>query len=313
MTLQDVANRASVSLSTASKALKGSYDVSEETRRRVMEAARELGYFRKKKQLTLTNHLPGGWCIAILSPEIASPYYNSITQMLTQAAKEQGCQVLFFETGFDESTVHAIARECVDNPRINAIISFSSIKDELATDTVPIITMGTSSRRFTQIETSLDDALSAIQEAYPADISVAIVGEQLTAQRHQIIRRYFPHATILSGCDRYDVAGQQAADKLLAMPTLPRLVFCTYDEIAYGLIDRLTQKGVRIPEDIEVIGINDSYSSQWVHGGLSTIAFDYGDVFQDVIRDIARDLQYLGFHVRHYQVHSRFVRRKTTK
>ena len=312
MTLQDVANRASVSVSTASKALKGSYDVSEETRRRVMAAAHELGYFRKKKQLTLTNHLPGGWCIAILSPEIASPYYNTITQKLTQAAKEQGCQVLFFETGFDKNTVHTIARTCVDDPRINAIISFSQIQEELATDTVPIITM-CPSRRFTQIETLLDDALTAIQAAYPASVSVAVVGEQLTAQRHQIIRRYFPHATILSGCDRYDVAGQQAADKLLAMPALPRLVFCTYDEIAYGLIDRLTQKGIRIPEDIEIIGINDSYSSQWVHGGLSTIAFDYGDVFQDVIRDITRDLQYLGFHVRYYQVHSRFVRRKTTK
>ncbi len=312
MTLKEVAKRANVSVSTASKALKGSYDVAEETRRHVLLAAQEVGYFHKKKQITLVNHHPDGWYLAILSPEVASPFYNDITQRVTAAAKAAGCQVMIFETGFHAEEINAVARDCVNNPHINAIISFSRVKEELATDTVPIITLSPS-RRFTHIDTSISDALSTVREMYPDDISVAIVGESLTTGRQQEIARYFPHAVTIAGRNRYDIAGQQAADRLLAMPTLPQLVFCTYDEIAYGLIDRLKTQGIRIPEDVEVIGINDSYSSQWVHGGLSSIAFDYGTLFDEVIRDTIFDLQHLGFHVRHYRVNTRFVRRNSTK
>jgi len=311
-TLKEVAQRASVSVSTASKALKGSYDVAEETRNRVLAVAKEVGYFKEKKRVTLENHHPDGWCIAILTPEISSPFYNTVAQMLTTAAKECGCRVMLFETGFDEETVDAVAHECVINPRINAIISFCHIKEALATNATPIITTHPS-HRFTQIDIALDNALAAIREQYPRDTSVAVVSELLTASRQRDVKLHFPQAITLSTNKRYDEAGVQAADKLLAMPSLPQLVFCAYDEIAYGLIDRLNANGVRVPEDVEVIGINDSYSSQWVHGGLSTIAFDYGDVFCQVIRDIVHDLQHLGFYMRHYRVNSRFVPRRTTK
>lgn len=312
VSLKEVARRASVSVSTASKALKGSYDVAEETRNRVLAVAKEIGYFNEKKRVTLENHRPDGWCIAILTPEISSPFYNTIAQELTTAAKECGCQVMLFETGFDDEIVHTIARDCVDNPRINSIISFCSIREELATNTAPIITTHPS-HRFTQIDITLNDALAAIRERYPNDTTVAVVGELLTASRQRDVKLHFPKAITLSTNKRYDEAGVQAADKLLALPSLPQLVFCAYDEIAYGLIDRLNEQGVRVPEDVEVIGINDSYSSRWVHGGLSTVAFDYGDVFRRVIRDIIHDLQHSGFYMRHYRVSSRFVPRRTTK
>lgn len=311
MTLHEVAKRANVSVSTASKALRNSFDVSESTRQRVFLAAQELGYFGEKKKVAAENHRPDGWTFAVLCPEVISPRYSAAVQAIAAAAKAAGCHTVIYNTGFDHAETLAIAQSCIDDPRIDAVLSLASLTD-LAATTVPVVTFTEqASAIYSAVHIDLGTAFGAIRDKY-AGRTVTIAGEQLTRNYRQQIAPWLACDEVV-GRGRYDEAGADAAAQLLARPALPDLIICTYDEIAYGLIAHLTAHGVAIPKDTEVIAINNSYASQWVHGGVSAVAFDYGDVFQALINDMVHDLQQKQVTPRHRRVTTRFVERNTTK
>ncbi len=312
MTLKDVAKHANVSVSTASKALRHSFDVSDSTRRRVLEAAQKLGYFYEKKKVAAGNHRPDGWTFAVLCPEIISPRYSAAVQAIAAAAKAVGCHTVIYNVGFDCAEVNAVAQTCTDDPRIDAILSLASLRDFTPAPTVPVVSFveqDPPSHSVVQID--FDGALSAVREKYRHAV-ITVAGEELTRNYRRQLQEWFPCDEVI-GRGRYDEAGANAAAQLLARPALPDLIVCTYDEIAYGLIAHLTAHGISIPADTEVIAINNSYASEWVHGGVSAIAFDYGNVFAEVLHDVVSDLQRKQSVPRHYRVTTRFVERHTTK
>lgn len=312
MTLKEVAKRANVSVSTASKALRNSFDVAESTRRRVLAAAQETGYFHEKKRVAAENHRPDSWTFAVLCPEVISPRYSAAVQAIAAAAKAAECKTVIYNTGFDCDEICATAQACIDDPHIDAVLSLSVLHGLTPSATVPIVAFSEQeSSPFSTVHIDLATALSAIREKY-TDASVTIAGEQLTHGYYRQMQSWFDCDEAVGG-GRYDQAGADAAEQLLARPALPDLIICTYDEIAYGLIAHLTAHGITIPQDTEVIAINNSYASEWVHGGISAVAFDYGDVFAEVIRDAVHDLQHKQLRPRRYRVISRFVERSTTK
>lgn len=310
MTLKEVAKRANVSVSTASKALRNSFDVSESTRRRVFEAAQELGYFHEKKKVAAENHRPDGWTFAVLCPEVISPRYSAAVQTIVAAVKAAGCHTVIYNVGFDHAEVHTIAAACADDPRIDAILSLTALSDFVPN--IPTVVFAESpSDAYSTVHIDLSAAFSALRDKY-AGHAVTMAGEQLTRNYRRQIQPWLVCDEVV-GRGRYDQAGADAAAQLLARPTLPDLIVCTYDEIAYGLIAHLTAHGISIPQDVEVVAINNSYASEWVHGGVSAIAFDYGDVFEAVVRDVLCDLQNKTVTPRHRRITTRFIERNTTK
>ncbi len=311
MTLKDVAKRANVSVSTASKALRQSFDVSASTRQRVLEAAQSLGYFHEKKKVAAGNHRPDGWTFAVLCPEVISPRYSAAVQAIAAAAKAAGCNTVIYNVGFDYAEVCAIAEACVDDPRIDAILSLATLREFIPAPTVPVVVFAEqAAAACSTVHIDLDTAFCAIRDKY-AGCTVTVAGEQLTRKYRRQIAPWLSCDEVI-GCGRYDEAGADAAAQLLARPALPDLIICTYDEIAYGLIAHLTAHGVEIPRDTEVIAINNSYASHWVHGGVSAVAFDYGDVFEAVVRDVIHDLQQKKVTPHHWRVATRFIERNTT-
>lgn len=310
MTLKEVAERANVSVSTASKALRQSFDVSESTRQRVFKAAQELGYFQEKKKVAAENHRPDGWTFAVLCPEVISPRYSAAVQAIAAAVKAAGCHTVIYNVGFDHAEVRAIATACADDPHIDALLSLTALPDFIPT--IPTVAFADApSEAYSTVQIDLGAAFSALHTKY-AGRTVTVAGEQLTRNYRRQLQPWLACDEVV-GRGRYDEAGADAAMQLLQQPVLPDLIVCTYDEIAYGLIAHLTVHGVSIPQDVEVVAINNSYASEWVHGGVSAIAFDYGDVFEAVVRDLLCDLQHKTITPRHRRVTTRFIERNTTK
>jgi DNA-binding LacI/PurR family transcriptional regulator len=77
-------------------------------------------------------------------------------------------------------------------------------------------------------------------------------------------------AKVIPG-DFTEQAGVAAAEKLLAMDDLPTAVFAANDLVAVGLIDRLEQGGVRIPDDVSVVGYDNTFVAALNHIGLTTV------------------------------------------
>ena len=126
MTLKKVAELANVSVSTASKALKNSFDVSEETRRRVIAAAEQCGYFGEKKKVASENRKSSELTIAVVCPEVISPYYSAIIESITTAANKLCYDVVIYNASFDKERYKKILASCFKNRGTDAVINLSS-------------------------------------------------------------------------------------------------------------------------------------------------------------------------------------------
>ena len=67
---------------------------------------------------------------------------------------------------------------------------------------------------------------------------------------------------------------QRAAEQLLSLPDRPTALFCTNDTIAAGAMKAAVRMGLRIPEDVAVVGFDDSYISRVVEPGMTTVRID---------------------------------------
>lgn len=81
-----------------------------------------------------------------------------------------------------------------------------------------------------------------------------------------------------------DDAGREAARRLLALPgDLPSVICANNDDTAFGVYEELARAGLRIPEDISVIGIDGHTKGTYVQPPLTTFAFDFGQIFRSLV------------------------------
>ncbi|RZL33135.1 MAG: hypothetical protein EOP35_18590 [Rubrivivax sp.] len=72
--------------------------------------------------------------------------------------------------------------------------------------------------------------------------------------------------------------GRAATEKLLALPQRPTAIFAASDEMAFGAIDAIHGKGLRVPEDISVIGFDDLTTASHIHPPLTTMRQPLSDI-----------------------------------
>ena len=312
VTLKKVAELANVSVSTASKALKNSFDVSEETRRRVISAAEKCGYFGEKKRISAENRKSSELTIAAVCPEIISPHYSAIIESITAAANKLSYNVVVYSASFDEQRYLKTLASCFENTKIDAVINLSPFGKNIDFGKTPHIIFGKDHIFGSAISTDLEDCFRLVKSANPHWKKVCFASEKLTSSKETAFSAVFEGGEVIVGEGRFENAGKSVAEKLLRGP-LPDGVICAYDEIAFGLIDTLQRGGVSVPDSIEVVGINNIETSKWVFGGVSTLGFNHNEIFDRVLSDITSDIKLKSITKREYRITPSFIKRNTTK
>lgn len=312
VTLKKVAEMANVSVSTASKALKNSFDVSEETRKIVLAAAEKCGYFGEKKRISAENRKSSELTVAAVCPEVISPFYSAIIETLTAAADKLCYNVVIYNASFDEKRYLKTLISCFENTKIDAVINLSSFGRDIDFGKTPHIIFSNEHPFGSAVLTSYENAFSLIKQAHPDWKKVCFASEKLTSGKEKAFCKVFRACEVLVGEGRFEDAGKSVAQSLMR-GDLPDAVVCAYDEIAFGLIDCLQKMGVSVPRDIEVVGINNVSASQWAFGGVSTIGFNHGEIFGEILADIAADIKAKSITNREYIITPRFIERNTTK
>lgn len=312
MTLKKVAEIANVSVSTASKALKNSFDVSEETRKRVIAAAEKCGYFGEKKRISAENRKSSELTIAVICPEVISPHYSAMIEAITVSANKLSYNVVVYNASFDKERYLKILSSCFENTKIDAVINLSSLGKNMDFGKTPHIILSKDNPFGSAIFTDLDEGFGLIKSANPHWKKVCFASEKLTGSKEKVFLRTFVDGDVIVGDGRFESAGESVAEKL-PKNALPDAVICAYDEIAFGLIDALQKTGVSVPNDIEVVGINNVSTSKWAFGGVSTLGFNHDEIFDEVLADITADIKSKSITKREYHITSRFFKRNTTK
>jgi LacI family transcriptional regulator len=291
ISIKDVARAAGTSISTVSRALNDHPDVSEETRDAVLGVARRLGYERNIFAHSLVSGKSG--LLAIVVHEIDNDYHLQLLRGMTRAAQQSRQEILFSFTESREETL-ATCTSVYRRGVADGALVFSPIPQEqvgllrLQEQTgFPIVVInpsgllpGLSSIFPTDAEGAADAMRHLISLGHRRIAFVTesiewgsgasrLVGYKAMLAEHRIP---LDKELILYGYSGFPESGRKAARRMLDERLEVTAVLCFNDLVAYGLIQELNRGGVRVPQDISVVGFDDIPNSQYYpHGGLTTV------------------------------------------
>lgn len=285
--VEDVAARAGVSVSTVSRALRDLPSVAQHTRERVQRIALELGYVSSPSASRLAT---GKTCsIGVVVPLMHRWFFGQVIAGISAVLREAGYDLLLFEVGDVEGRNRFFDRPTLRG-RVDAVIVIDLPLEEAELATlraldVPVATLGT---RFEGFHSVGIDNLQAASTAVRHLINLGHERIGLISQENRVNAPMpFPdsrdrgyrgtleehgieHDPRLECHAPFGVeGGTEAMTRLLSVPHPPTAVFAEFDEMAFGAIRAVRRAGLRVPEDVSVIGFDDHQMSELL--GLTTI------------------------------------------
>ena len=288
-TLKDVAERAGVSIKTVSNVVNGYEHVTARTRARVQAALDELNYLPNLSARFLRKARVGILALAI--PDLRSQYFGELADAVIAAARERGYTVLIDQTNGERENELRVAQGFHPHLLDGVILSPLSLEnDDLLHRkvSIPLVLLGerTYDAPFDHVgidniraaRTATEHLLRLGRRRIAAigirqDITGATARLRLQGYREALeAAGYEVDPGLVMPCASYHSPdGAAAMSRLLDLPKPPDAVFCFNDLLAIGALRALYERGVRVPDDIAVVGFDDIESAQFTIPSLTTI------------------------------------------
>lgn len=272
--IRDVAQRAGVSVATVSNSINRPDRVSATTRDRVLSAIDELGYVRSEsaRQLRAGNSR----MIALLVLDMANPFFVDVAKGVEDAAGEQGLGVMLCNSNQDENA-EALYFSLFAEQRVRGVLVTPTdvsggTLDSFRRHGIPSVLVDRVLDKMQGCSVSVDDvtggslAVRHLIEAGHTKIAY-VSGPGHLAQvrdRHTGAVSALREAgltgedLIVLEAKSLDVgSGRDAGSRLLGLPDRPTAVFCANDLLALGVLQAMFAAGVRVPEQIALVGYDD--------------------------------------------------------
>ncbi|MCG0238842.1 MAG: substrate-binding domain-containing protein [Firmicutes bacterium] len=286
-TIRDVARAAGVSVATVSYVLNGSPAISAETRERVLQAIAALDYRPNRLARGLANRKTD--TLALLLPtarSVSDPFLFRFISGVSEAAAQAGYSLLLVpgRPGL------AALEELVKDRRADGVILMEvEVRDPridyLLTANFPFVLFGRSLEHPEVLWVDLDNELGAMLATRHllalGHRRIGYIGadRRLVFARH----RYQGHLTALREAgvpvdpdllvegDLTERSGFRCMERLLALPSPPTAVFAACDAMAIGAKQALAAAGLRVPQDVAVVGFDDSPIAEFAIPPLTTV------------------------------------------
>ncbi len=276
MNLTKLAKICNVSVSTASKALSGSYDVSETTRELVIAAAKEHGCYQKYYKPKYNKKL-----IAVICPELLGIHYGHMATYIENEITSRGGTMLLSVHNFSHALQTNLIEYYTSFGNIDGIIIIDSAGRIKGDTSVPIVNIGIENESKNIDSVSIDTSVAmnaAISYAIKSgNKKIGFVGEKFADAEYgyfkKAIDRYDieidPSHIVISDKRFYD-AGYYGMETLLG-GDLPDIIFAAYNYIAVGIMQRLQESGLSVPNDISLVCMDDIISTPYPNLHLANI------------------------------------------
>jgi LacI family transcriptional regulator, repressor for deo operon, udp, cdd, tsx, nupC, and nupG len=303
----DVARVAGVSTATVSRVLNGHPSVRDETRQRVEAAMQSLNYrvtVAARSLRTAQTRM-----VLALVPDFSNPYYAEIVRGLGACAREHDYELLLCDTGLSEARERAVAQMltrhmydgvvCMDPYTTQRMVSEEvrslpwvacsefvpdeqiphvSIDHRLAAKDAVLYLLAKGHRRIGLVNSD-ERYLYAQQrrEGYRDALREAGLQERLD------------YIQIVGGIDH--PLGELAARRLLALEQRPTALFAVADTLAVGAIKATLAAGLRVPDDLAVVGFDDVPLASIFEPSLTTVAQPRRELGEQAMRLLLRRIQ----------------------
>jgi DNA-binding LacI/PurR family transcriptional regulator len=309
--LQDVAERAGVSVKTVSNVVNGYLHVSTATRRRVQSAIDELGYRPNLSARTLRSGQSG--VIALALPELDMPYFAELARFVIEVADVHGLTVLVDQTDGlaerEQLVMSGIRGHLIDGLVLSPVATGAEALARWVGQ-VPIVLLGEKVSHGPVDHVAIDNVAAArLATEHLVDAGctrVVAIGDQPDSPQGSgaalLRRRGYQQALRGRGMaveERHIAAtpswrrqdGASAMAALLDADARPDGAFCFNDTLALGALRMLAERGLRVPEDVAVIGIDDVEDGRFAVPSLSTVAPDKEQIARTAVQMLVDRMQ----------------------
>src|SRR5438093_2797562 len=325
--LRDVAERAGVSLATASRVLSGSAGVRPETRAKVEQATRELLYLPRGRRGPVA-------AIGLIVPELANPIFPVLAQAIEAQATSLGLATILCNARGsslrEADYVHMLLKHDVDG-----MIFISSEAADERGDHSHYARLREQGARLVFVNGALA-SLRAPAVGVDEHAAGALATRHLIELGHRRIgfvagpRYYKPtrdkgigrnaalHEADLDGANLvahgdFSIPGARTALKaLLELPEPPTGVICSSDLMAIGVLQEAAALGLRVPDDLSVVGFDGIDACAWTTPPLTTIEQPIGEIAQTAVTALQTLLDEPGRELPQFLFSPRLVVRGST-
>lgn len=285
VTIKDVAQEAGVAISTVSNVLNKVDVVTESTKKKVLDAVEKLGYVPNMSAKSLKNSK--SHTIGLFLRSVQGDYYKHLIQAVHWECKEREYLLNIYVSNVNtsEEVYGMMISSCVEG----AIVLNESLGQEhlkrLEESGLPIVFFD---RRYSSQNISsitIDDSVGArqameylvktghkrigfMQGTHSRDNTLRFeTYQEILEQYHLPVKKEF----IGFGKFSREEAYKETLRMIAEADTLPDALFCANDDMAFGCIQALEQSGIPVPQQVSVIGYDDSVLAQYVQPALTTI------------------------------------------
>jgi LacI family transcriptional regulator len=315
ITIYDIAKGLGVSPTTVSRALNDHPAVNKKTKQRIFETATQMGYRSNlfasnlRKQRTNT--------IGVIVPILNSNFQSSVMAGMEKVATEAGYNLIISQSMGTAQKEVANAKTMF-NSRVDGLLVSLAHDTENIDHFEPFFKKGIPVLFYDRVaehKQSTSVVIDNVQAAYKAtthlieqgckrivhisgNLKINVYAHRLKGYKYALIDHDLPFdERLVITCDLTEEAGVKAAEQILKMDPLPDGVFVSNDFCAVNCMKAFKQAGVRVPEDIAIVGFNNDPITRVVEPTLSTVnypGYEMGEVavrslinYLDAVSDIS--------------------------
>jgi LacI family transcriptional regulator, galactose operon repressor len=329
VTIRDVADEAGVSIATVSRVLNGRGDVAPETRELVARVIRARGYVANRSARGLSAGRTG--LVGLLLPLIYPVYFSAIVAGASEALEEHDMRVVLSPTGHEHDRERVQMDRLMHGLTDGALIVLPEESNE------ELARLLESGFRFVVIDPRwrLDGGVPSVSaaHAFGADQAMqhllglghrriaAITGNRGWIATEDRLRGYhaaLAAAGILAGpelvvdADFEIDGGMNATNQLLNLREPPTAIFAFNDNLAIGAMRAAEARGMRVPDDLSVVGFDDTEYATIVTPRLTTVRQPLAEMGRTAVSLLMRLLDGQRFETLHTELATRLVVREST-
>jgi DNA-binding LacI/PurR family transcriptional regulator len=297
--IKDVAREAGVSTATVSHVVNGTKYVTDDTRKRVLDAIDRCEYHPNAHARSLASGRSN--MLGLLISDISNPFFPEVVKAIEAAAFERGYNVILLNTNYDPERAAEYVRRLSELKMAGVALMTSELDSELFHE----ITRRQVSVVFDSHDLA-SDRMSNICVDYAAGIEEAV--RHLVSLGHRRIAHIAGASRIPSGILRRDAfldfmkrhlpgeptpavyegdfrldGGRRAASEILAAPEMPTAIIAANDMMALGAMREFRKAGLKIPEDISVVGFDDIAFAALSEPPLTTVCSPRAEIGRRVV------------------------------
>lgn len=287
--IREVAERAGVSLGTVSNVLNHPEVVAETTRRHVQAVIEQLGFVRNGSAHQLragrSHHL------GLVVLDVTNPFFTEVARGVEDAANEAGYVVILCNSDSspekENRYLHVLQEQRTAGILITPVQNDVAYLQRLRQQEIAIVLLDRPSRARDLCSVAIDDALGGeLAMRHLLELGhrqIAFVSGPLSIRQYAERRRGARRAIKSAGLDPSEImseiligtqnarSGEQCVETLLAGTNRPTAVFCANDLLALGVMRGLGRSGIKIPDEIVLVGYDDVEFASMLSPALTSI------------------------------------------